>query len=125
MRLLGQKQRPLLLYQSRQCGFNVLIGFSLPSSRGVPEVAQVNAVHTVGSHSWGCPSLGWASQVVQWQRICLPGQELRETWIGSLGWGDSLKEGMATHSSVLARIIPWTEEPGGLQSMGSQRIGLD
>ena len=42
--------------------------------------------------------------------------------VRSLGWEDSLKEGMATHSSILAWKIPWTEEPGGLQSMGSQRV---
>ena len=40
----------------------------------------------------------------------------------SLGGEDPLEEEMATHSDILARIIPWTEEPGGLQSMGSQRV---
>ena len=44
---------------------------------------------------------------------------------GDLGWKDPLEKGMATHSSVLAWRIPWTEESGGLQSMGSQRIGHD
>ena len=44
-------------------------------------------------------------------------------WVRSLGWQDSLEEGMATHSSVLAWRAPWTEEPGGLQSLGSQRVG--
>ena len=48
-----------------------------------------------------------------------------ETWIRSLGWEDPLEEGMETHSSVLAWKIPWTEEPGGLQSTGSQRVGQD
>ena len=48
--------------------------------------------------------------------------EMRETWLQSLGWEDPLEEGMATHSSVLAWISPWTEEPGGLQSMGSQEV---
>ena len=43
-----------------------------------------------------------------------------ETWVRSLGWEYPLKEGMATHSSTLAWRIPWTEEPGGLQSMVSQ-----
>ena len=43
----------------------------------------------------------------------------------SLGWEDPLKEGMETHSSTLAWEIPWTEEPGGLQSMGSQRVRHD
>ena len=46
-----------------------------------------------------------------------------ETWVQSLGWEDPLEKGMATHSSILAWRIPWTEELGGLQSMGSQRVG--
>ena len=50
---------------------------------------------------------------------------MRETWVRSLGWEDSLEEGVATHSSVLIWRIPWTEELGGLQSMGSQRVGHD
>ena len=49
-------------------------------------------------------------------------QEKRETWVPFLGWEDSLEEEMATHSSVLAWRIPRTEEPGGLQSLGSQRV---
>ena len=48
-----------------------------------------------------------------------------ETWVWSLGQEDSLKKGMATHSSILAWRIPWTEEPGGPLSMGSQRVGYD
>ena len=50
---------------------------------------------------------------------------MRETWVRSLGWEDALKEGMATPFSILAWRIPWTEEPGRLQSMRSQRIGHD
>ena len=45
--------------------------------------------------------------------------------VRSLGWEDLLEKEMATHSSILAWRIPWTEEPGGLQSMGSQRVGHD
>ena len=48
-----------------------------------------------------------------------------ETWLPSLGWEDPLEEGMATHSTILAWRIPGTEEPGGLQSLGSQRAGHD
>ena len=44
-----------------------------------------------------------------------------ETWVRSLGWEDPLEEGMATHSSTLARKIPWMEEPGELQSMGGHK----
>ena len=43
-------------------------------------------------------------------------------WVQSLGWEDPLEKGLATHSSILAWEIPWAEEPGGLQSMGSQRV---
>ena len=50
---------------------------------------------------------------------------MQETRIQSLGGEDPLEEEMTTHSSILACGIPWTEEPGGLQSMGSQRVGHD
>ena len=49
----------------------------------------------------------------------------QETWVPSLGWEDPLEKEMATHSSILVWRIPWTEEPGGLQSMGSQRVRHD
>ena len=48
---------------------------------------------------------------------------MQETQVGSLDWGDPLEKEMVTYSSILAWRIPWTEEPGGLQSMGSQRAG--
>ena len=51
-------------------------------------------------------------------------QELQETWVPSLCWGDPLEEGMATHSSILAWKIPWAEEPGGLQSMGHKESDM-
>ena len=47
---------------------------------------------------------------------------MQETWVQSLGWDDPLEKGKATHSSILAWKIPWTEGPGRLQSMGSQRV---
>ena len=50
---------------------------------------------------------------------------MEETRIQSLDWEDPLEKGIASHSSILAWRIPWTEEPGGLQSMGSQRVGHD
>ena len=67
-------------------------------------------------------SLIWASQVLQMVKN-LPA--IRETWTQSLSWEDPLKKGMATLSSILAWRIPWTEEPGRLQSMGSQRVEHD
>ena len=53
----------------------------------------------------------------------LPAMQFTE--VPSLGQGDPLEKGMATHSSVLAWRVPWTEEPGGLWSMGSRRVGHD
>ena len=50
---------------------------------------------------------------------------MRETWARSPSWEDPLEKEMATHSSILAWRIPWMEEPGGLQSMGLQRVGHD
>ena len=49
-------------------------------------------------------------------------QDLQEIWVGFLGGEDPLEEGMVTHSSTLAWRIPWTEEPGGLQFIGLQRV---
>ena len=71
--------------------------------------------------------LSWseASQMTQWKRICLPIQEMQETQFQSLGWEDPLEKNIATHSSILAWEIPWTEEPGGLQSLGLQRVRYD
>ena len=58
------------------------------------------------------------------QRLkCLPA--MWETWVQSLGWEAPLEKEMETHSSILAWRIPWREESGGLQSMGSQRVGHD
>ena len=64
----------------------------------------------------------WASLVAQ---MVKNPPAMWETCVQSLGWEDPLEEGMATHSSILAWKISWTEEPGGLQSMGSQRVGHD
>ena len=61
----------------------------------------------------------WASLVAQMVKN-LPA--MWETWVPSLDWADPLEGGMATHSSILTRESPWTEEPGRLQSMRSQRV---
>ena len=66
-----------------------------------------------------------------WSRASLVAQRLKrlpgmwETWVRSLGWEDPLEKEIATHSSILAWRIPWREEPGRVQSMGSQRVGHD
>ena len=75
-----------------------------------------------GGHGIELPDLnqGRASLVAQMVKN-LPA--MQETRVQSLGWENPLEEGTATHSSILAGMIPWTEETGGLQSMGSQRVG--
>ena len=84
---------------------------------------HLHVCHTCYVHA--CPplSLIWGfsgGSVVK--RIYLP---MQETWVQSLHQEDALEEEMATHSSILAREIPRTEEPGGLQSMGLQRVRHD
>ena len=58
-------------------------------------------------------------------KICLLVQETQEMWVGSLRGRDPLEEEMASYFNILAWEIPWTEEPGEPQSMGSQRVGHD
>ena len=64
----------------------------------------------------------WASMMVQMVKNV---PAVQKTRVQFRGWDDPLEKGMATHSSILAWRNPWTEEPGGLQSMGSQRVGHD
>ena len=52
-------------------------------------------------------------------------RETHGTWVRSLGWDYPMEKGMAAHSRILACKMPWTEEPGGLQCLGSQRVGHD
>ena len=79
------------------------------------EAAQVGPTHRM---LW--PNVPMAkSQTVK----NLPARQ--ETWVQFLGWEDPLEKGMATHSSIIAWRIPWTEESGGLQSMGLHRVRQD
>ena len=66
--------------------------------------------------------LNGASLVAQMVKNLLAAQE---TWVQFLNWEDPLEEGMTTHSSILAWRLPWTEEPGGLQYKGLQRVEHD
>ena len=63
--------------------------------------------------------------MVQWEKNQPAMQKTQETGFQSLCWQDPLEEGTATYSHILPWRIPWTEEPGGLQSMGSQRVSHD
>ena len=69
-----------------------------------------------------CYEVDWATLVAQ---MLKNPPAMHETWVQSLGWEDPLEKGMATHSSILAWRIPWTEELGRLQSMGLQRVRHD
>ena len=66
--------------------------------------------------------VNWTSLVAQTVKRL---STARETWVRALGWEDSLEKEIAIHSSTIAWKIPWTEKPGRLQSMGSQRVGHD
>ena len=107
-----------------------------PSGKSDPSwhkkiLSKASPPSLVRSHLLPCPPpsgwmsphpLLWASLLTQLVKN-LPA--MQETQVRFLGWEDSLEKEMATHSNILAWKIPWTEEPGGLQSMGSQRVGHD
>ena len=76
-------------------------------------------------HGSAIGNQNWASLISQWVKNPPTMQEMEEIRARSLCWEDPLEEEMATHSSILAWRILWTEEPGGVQSMGSQRVGQD
>ena len=73
----------------------------------------------LGYSGWHSGKVFWASSVAQ---MVKNPPAMWETWVLSLGWKDPLEKGRATHSSILAWKIPWTEEPGRLQSMELQRV---
>ena len=113
----------------------ILLGFLLPWTWGIssqlfqqaqPLLLTLNEGYllttTPPDLELGIGPLGTASLVAQMVKR-LPA--MRETQVRSLGWEDPLEKEMVTHSSTLAWKIPWTEEPGRLQSMGSQRVGHD
>ena len=101
--------RPHLIKETEKC--SIFWSGHVPALLG----GSVNDKHTN-------TSLYWTSLVAQ--TVKNP-PAIQETQVRSLGREDPLEEGMTTHSSILAWRIPWTEEPGGLQSTGSQRIGHD
>ena len=80
------------------------------------DVGERGLLHTIAE---GLPT--WLSGT---EPACQSMQEMQETWVRYVGQEDPLEKGMATHSSILAWKITWTEEPGRLQFKGSQRVGL-
>ena len=77
------------------------------------------------SNIYSCTFYVGVSRWLSDKRIHVPVQETQEAWVWSLGWEDPLEEEMATHSSVLAWRIPWTQKPGGLYSPWGHRVRHD
>ena len=101
-----------------------------PMDRGtwwtiVHGIAESQARVSASAHTYAYMCIYGLPRWRLWYRICLSVKETQETWVRSLGREDPLEEGMATPSSIFAWRIPWAEEPGRLQSMGSQRVGHD
>ena len=92
--------------------------FSSPGDLPNPEIK----LESPALQADASPTELWASLVAQ---IVTHLPAMQETQVQSLGWEDPLEKEIATHSSILGWRISWTEEPGGLQSMGSQRVGHD
>ena len=99
-------------------------------ANGLPPIQGPHvSIATYSAHCWEglrLPALSWRGLSLH-QASLVPETvksqpAMQETQVCSLGWEDPLEKGMATHSSILAWRIPWTEEPGGLQSMGLQRV---
>ena len=86
---------------------------------GQPHLASALLINRYTKTSATCSGTFQVAQMVK----CLP--TMRETWVQPLRWEDLLEKEMATHFSILAWKIPWTEEPSRLQSMGLQRVGHD
>ena len=110
-------------YQSRIYGLDLREwgweGRVLPENIFCPRCWGAGA-QVVGKMKWQ-PAMS-DCLVAQWVKN-LPA--VQESWVWSLGWENPLEKQMATHSSILAWKISWTEEPGGVQSMGSQRLEHD
>ena len=95
----------------------------IPSLSWEDDLGSIPGLGRPPGEGKGCPLLySWAFLVAQ---LVKNPPAMQETWVQSLGQEDPLEKGMATHSSNLAWKIPWTEEPGGPQSMGSLRVGHD
>ena len=121
-------ERPCRQLRARLPAPQLPLPFPPPPSKGIdlqvrpldpPDAAGGIAPGLLGGEDVLPLLRSWASQVVQMVKN-LPA--MQETWIRSLGWEDPLEEFMATHSNILAWTILWTEESGGLQSIGSQRV---
>ena len=123
-----RNKRPVAIWRFVRMKASYLEVYGQPYSMQPLLLSYVtNFYHTVREFSWD--NLAMINLLLGRSRCDSPnGKEstaMQETWVWSLGWEDPLEKGTATHSTILAWRIPWTEEPGGLQFMGSQRIGHD
>ena len=111
-----------ILWHCLSLGWECKLTFSSPVATA--EFSKVAGILSaaLSQHHLEVTQLEFPSLVAQMVKH-LPA--MRETWVRSLGWEDLLEKEMATHSSTLAWRIPWTEEPGRLQSMWSQRVRHD
>ena len=127
----GGRGRPLLSRKTRggDCSSSLLRSLHRPlwaRGAGPGIVPSLSLPHWKGK-DWGEPALGIHGALHQGLRASLVAQmaknlpAMQETQVQSLGWEDALEKGRATHSSILAWRIPWTEEPGGLYSPGGRK----
>ena len=140
-----KRQKDERLYHFSEHGTIIVIRWKVSQSFYVPQIwkefffvncSGVNQTVVSGNSSFIWSELPWISLNYYLElRKGFPGgsvvknlpamQETQEMWVQFLGWKESLEEEMAKHSSVLAWRIPWTEEPGGLQSIELQRVGYN
>ena len=106
---MGNREERQMSLSCLHCGPLPVNGHSIPANTG-PQT---------------CPLNGWLFGAPRASLMAQRVKHLPAMWVRSLGGEDPLEKEMATHSSILAWEIPWTEKPGGLQSMGLQRVGHD
>ena len=114
--------------QVRFLGWEGLLGGDMATHSRIlawktPWTEEPGRLHSIGSQRVGHDCVTEQASLIA-QPVKNP-PAMWETWLRSLDWEDPLEKGKATHSSILAWRIPWTEEPGRLQSMGSQRVRQD
>ena len=118
-----QESRQIMLLKHNPWYIRERVPYDSRDSQESSPAPQFKSISSLTfSFLYGPTVTSWVSWVAQMVKH-LPA--IWETWVRSLGWEDSLEKGKATHFSILAWEIPWTEEPGRLQSMGSQRVGHD
>ena len=124
-RYMPESLKDLLLKSSEQLRtFFSVVQWQPLFSKAIPLKELLEQGRKVLQYAYWLEAHG-ASQVAQWIKNPPAVQETSEMWVPSLSQEDPLEDDMATHSNILAWRIPWTEEPGWLQSMRSQRVGHD